>query len=235
MTHVGATLASATTTRVISVAAVVPPQRIHAKPSRAIPVTPSFVTSICRVDPKDPEFADKHMVTFTGSGRELEQLVLNQSATVPDSLRRRIHPKVRRFLRKLDRLPDAEATDAVAFLFGLSDRQLQQMGEYWIQAEEKTKADGKFHSVSGLPTPGGGGFTIICGRGTRDEFERLQFLVLLNKYKHRAPIWLGIGALPDGEEDPFAVTLDSRPWKPDPELDRLFPVWPLPGSTTERH
>jgi hypothetical protein len=185
------------------------------------------------LDPNDPEFADKHMVTFTGSGRELEELVLNPSATVPENLRRRIHPKVRRLLGKLDRLPDVEATDAVAFLLGLSDRQLQQMGEYWIQVEEKTRADGKFHSVSGLPTPGGGGFTIICGRGTRDEFERLQFLVLLNKYKHHAPIWLGIGALPDGEEDPFAVSLDSRPWVLDRELDRLLPLWPVPGSTTE--
>jgi hypothetical protein len=117
------------------------------------------------LDIKDPDFADKHMVTFTGSGRELEQLVLDPSATVPESLRRRIHPKIRKFLKHLDGLPDAQAADAVAFLLGLSDRQLQQMGEYWIQVENKTRADGKFHSVSGLPTPGGGGFTAVCGRG----------------------------------------------------------------------
>lgn len=185
------------------------------------------------LDTKDPDFAGKNIVSFTGSGRELEQLVLDPSAVVPESLRRRIHPKVRRFLKKLDELPDAEATDAVAFLLGLSDRQLNQMGEYWMQVEERTKADGKFHSMSGLPTPGCGGFTIVCGRGTKDDFERLQVLCLVNKYKRREPIWLGIGAWPGGEESPFAVSLDSRPWAPDPELDRLFPVWPLPGSTVE--
>jgi hypothetical protein len=52
------------------------------------------------LDTRDPEFADKHMVTFTGSGRELERLVLDPSATVPDSLRRRIHPKIRAFSRR---------------------------------------------------------------------------------------------------------------------------------------
>ena len=183
------------------------------------------------LDIKDPDFADKHMVTFTGSGRELEHLVLDPSATVPESLRRRIHPKLRKLLKHLDGLPDAQATDAVVFLLGLSDRQLQQMGEYWIPSREQgTEQMANSTSVSGVPTPGGRGFTIICGRGTRDEFDRLQFLCTLNKYKRHAPIWLGIGALPEREDDPFAVILDSRPWTPDPELDRLFPVWPPPGT-----
>lgn len=53
------------------------------------------------LDTKDPDFADKHMVSFTGSGRELEQLVLDSSATVPESLRRRIHPKIRKLLMHL--------------------------------------------------------------------------------------------------------------------------------------
>ena len=180
------------------------------------------------LDPKDPEYEDKHRVIFTGSGRELERLVLDLSATVPESLRRRIHPKVRRFMTKLDRLPDAEAADAVAFLLGLSDRQLQQMGDYWIQVEEKTKADGKLHSMSGLPTPGGGGFSIVCNRETRDDSRRLEFLCLLNKYKHHAPTWLGIRARPGGEDEPFVVSFDSRPWEADPELDKLFPLWPPP-------
>ena len=175
------------------------------------------------LDPKDPEFEDKHRVMFTGSGRELERLVLDPSATVPESLRRRIHPKVRRFMTKLDRLPDAEAADAVAFLLGLSDRQLQQMGDYWIQVEEKTKADGKLHSMSGLPTPGGGGFTIVCSRETRDDSRRLEFLCLLNKYKHHAPTWLGIRARPGGEDEPFVVSFDSRP-------DKLLPLWPPPSG-----
>ena len=151
------------------------------------------------LDQRDPEFADKHRVIFTGSGRELERLVLDPSATVPESLRRRIHPKVRWFITKLDRLPDAKEADAVAFLLGLSDRQLQQMGDYWLQVEEKTKADGKLHSMSGLPTPGGGGFTIVCSRETEDECRQLEFLCLLNKYKHHAPTWLGIGARPGGD------------------------------------
>lgn len=185
------------------------------------------------LDTKDPQFANLNMVTFTGSGRELERLVLDSSATVPDSLRRRIHPKVRTLLKYLDGLPDVEATDAAAFLLGLSDRQLQQMGELWLQTEEKTKKDGQFHTMSALPSPGGGGFTILCGRGTEDEFQRLQVLCLVNKYKHHAPIWLGIGAVPGGEATPFVVTLDARQWFPDPELDRLFPVWPLPGTAAE--
>ena len=129
-------------------------------------------------------------------------------------------------MTRLDRLSDAEATDAVAFLLSLSDRQLHQMGDYWIQGEEKTRADGKLHSVSALPTPGGGGFTIVCGRGTNDESRRLEFLCCLNKYKHHAPTWLGIGAWPGGEDEPFAVSLDRRPWEATPELDRLFPLWP---------
>ena len=103
-------------------------------------------------------------------------------------------------------------------------------GSTGSKSRTRHEQDGKFHSVSGLPTPGGGGFTIVCGRGTQDEFDRLQFLCMLNKYKHRAPIWLGIGAVPEHEGDPFAVILDSRSWAPDPELDRLFPVWPIPGT-----
>ncbi len=162
------------------------------------------------LDTKDPQFANLNMVTFTGSGRDLERLVLESCATVPESLRRRIHPKVRALLKYLDGLPDAEATDAAAFLLGLSDRQLQQMGEFWLQAEGKTKKDGQVHTVSALPTPGGGGFTILCGRGTEDESQRLQVLCLVNKYKHHAPIWLGIGAVPDGEATPFVVSLDGR-------------------------
>lgn len=75
-------------------------------------------------------------------------------------------------------------SDAVAFLLGLSDRQLQQMGEHWLQTEQKTKADGQFHTISALPSPGGGGFTILCGGGTEDEYEKLQVLCLVNKYKH---------------------------------------------------
>lgn len=185
------------------------------------------------LDTKDPQFADLNMVTFTGSGRELERLVLDPSATVPETLRRRIHSKVRSLLKYVDGLPDAEATDAAAFLLGLSDRQLQQMGEFWLQTEEKTRRDGRFHTISALPTPGGGGFTILCGRGTEDELERLQVLCLVNKYKHHGPIWLGIGAVPGGEATPFAVSLDARQWAPDPEMDRLFPVWPLPGTAAE--
>jgi hypothetical protein len=125
------------------------------------------------------------------------------------------------------------ATDAAAFLLGLSDRQLQQMGEFWLQTEEKTKTDGQFHTISALPAPGGGGFTILCRRGTEDEVQRLQVLCLVNKYKHHAPIWPGIGAVPNGEATPFVVTLDARQWVPDPELDRLFPVWPLPGTAAQ--
>lgn len=185
------------------------------------------------LDTKDPEFANLNMVTFTGSGRELERLVLEPSATVPESLRRRIHPKIRTLLKYLDGLPDTEATDAAAFLLGLSDRQLQQMGEFWLQAEDKTKKDGRYHTISALPTPGGGGFTILCGDGTEDEFQRLQVLCLVNKYKHHAPIWLGIGAVPGGEATPFVVSLDARQWVPDQELDWLFPVWPLPGTAAE--
>lgn len=185
------------------------------------------------LDTRDPQFANMNMVTFTGSGRDLERLVLEPSATVPESLRRRIHPKVRALLKYLDGLPDTEATDAAAFLLGLSDRQLQQMGEFWLQAEGKTKKDRQVHTVSALPTPGGGGFTILCGRGTEDESQRLQVLCLVNKYKHHAPIWLGIGAVADGEATPFVVSLDARQWAPDPELDRLFPIWPLPGTAAE--
>lgn len=185
------------------------------------------------LDTRDPQFANMNMVTFTGSGRDLERLVLEPSATVPESLRRRIHPKVRALLKYLDGLPDTEATDAAAFLLGLSDRQLQQMGEFWLQAEGKTKNDRQVHTVSALPTPGGGGFTILCGRGTEDESQRLEVLCLVNKYKHHAPIWLGIGAVPDGEATPFVVSLDARQWAPDPELDRLFPIWPLPGTAVE--
>jgi hypothetical protein len=104
------------------------------------------------------------------------------------------------------------------------------MGEYWVQTEEKTKGDGQFHTFSGVPTATSGGFTILCGRGTQDEFERLQSLCFLNKYKNHAPTWLGIGVVPGGEADPFALSLDARAWAPDPELDRLFPEWPLPGT-----
>jgi hypothetical protein len=101
----------------------------------------------------------------------------------------------------------------------------------WFQLADGR--DAKLHSVSGVPTPAGGGFTIVCGHGTEYELEQLQFLCLVNKYKQRAPVWLGVGAVPGGEEDPFAVTLSSRPWSPDPELDRRFPVWPLPENNAK--
>jgi hypothetical protein len=63
---------------------------------------------------------------------------------------------------------------------------------------------------------------------TKSGIRRLQ--VPGENWSNESSIWLGIRAVPEHEGDPSSVILDSRPLAPYPELDRLFPVWPIPGT-----
>ena len=133
------------------------------------------------LDTTDPEFAGLNRVAFTGSGLEIERLVLDPAAEVPASCRRKVPERIRRFLLGLERDARPGHADVVAFVLGLSDRQLQQMAEAWAAVEQRFNADRQRHDVSSMATGRVGGFTILCGRGGQDDIEALQVLSALNR------------------------------------------------------
>ena len=121
-------------------------------------------------------------------------------------------------------ITDPKLTDIIFYLKTIPPNIIDGITEAILRTRAKAKADRLPHNFSMPIDEDGaawGGFSYIMGHSIEEIRDKLAYIVKINKYKHKAPIWLGLGALIDEPNLTNAVLYGWEPWEASADMDVL--------------
>jgi len=121
-------------------------------------------------------------------------------------------------------ISDPKLTDIIFYLKTIPPHIIDGIIQVIDRTRLKAQKDGLPHNFS-MPiydeeSPWGG-FSYATGHSLSELRSKLSYLVRVNKYKHKADRWLGIGALIGQPQLTNAVLFGWEPWERSEEMDEL--------------
>ncbi|MDD4778528.1 MAG: SEC-C metal-binding domain-containing protein [Fermentimonas sp.] len=129
-------------------------------------------------------------------------------------------PDFNQFTSELKRLKLPQVTDIIFHLLDWSSTSRSNLVEYIKETKNKTKIDGKLHSLSTSTPPDFGiCFVSIPDNDTFSLSEMVMEYSIASKYRKKCNAWLGIGTLKDSPHLVDYIAFNNVEWKKNQELE----------------
>jgi len=150
-----------------------------------------------------PEPSKQHPLISEWSNKDYEKLVQELKSNVTD-------PKL---------------TDIIFYLKSIPPNVMDGITQVINRTRNKAKDDGLQHNFSMPITDSDekpwGGFSYVTGRTLAEVRDKLAYVVEINKYKYKSPVWLGIGAVIGQSSLSSSVLFGWEPFRESEEMDKL--------------
>lgn len=130
--------------------------------------------------------------------------------------------KFQQLVEQIKSSNDIGFTDAVFYLYDIAGEGADNLIQGIEQTKQKTLQDGQQHDITFIFQKGKSGITFLSKPDSSEILgKHLLTVAMSRKYKSRADLWLGLGAVANSPNFVDVIVFNKQPWEEDRELERI--------------